>query len=97
MRSQPAVNGVGVLPIDLNLFKNWEFDIVVFINKFPDLFGSAWLLTLELVAWESQNFKSFILEFLSDLVELLIIGISVSALTCYIYNQESLAVFVFGK
>lgn len=77
MRSQPAVNRVGVFAIDLNFFKDGELDIVILIDKLPDIFMRSRFLALELIAREGQDFESFIFELFSDLVELFIIWIGV--------------------
>jgi hypothetical protein len=86
-----------VLSVDLDLFKNGEFYIVILINELFDILMCPWLLTLELIAGEGQDFKSLVLEFLSDLIELFIVRISVCAQACHVDNQKSFGILVFGK
>ena len=97
MGPQPTVNGMGVFSVDFNLFKDRELHVVIFIDKFLDFLLSSRLLALELVARESQDLESFILELFSDLVELLIIGISVGTQARHINYQKGLGILEFRK
>ena len=97
MGPEPTVNGMGVFSVDFNLFKDGELHVVIFIDKFLDFLLSSRLLALELVARESQDFESFILELFSDLVELLIIRVSVGTQARHINYQKGLSILEFRK
>jgi hypothetical protein len=94
---QPTVNGMGVFSVDFNLFKDGELHVVIFIDELLDLLMSSRFLVLELIARESQYFEPFILELFSDLIELLIIGVSVCTQARDIDNQKGFGILEFRK
>lgn len=88
---------MSVVTINLNFFKDGEFGMEVFLNKFGDLFRWSCFLAKELIAWESKDLKSFRFELIVHFDHGFIVGGSESSLACYIDNHNSFFVFEGGE
>lgn len=95
--SQPAINRVGVLSVNFNLFKDRKLDIVILVDKFSDLFFWPWLLTWKLIAWKGKNLQAFVFEVFSNLIQLFIVRICICTLAGNVDDKEGFAVFELRK
>lgn len=95
--SQKCEKWMSIVTINFNFFKNREFSMEIFLNKFNNLFWRSTFLTKELIAWESKDFKSLLFKFLMHLNHGLIVRWCQSSLTCYIDNHYCFFVFESGE
>ena len=97
MVSQEDKQWMCVFTIDLNLFKDWEFGIEVFINKLSNLLKGSTFLAEELIAGEGQDLESFWTKLLMHLHHGLIVGTGQSSLACYVDNHNGFFIFEGGE
>ena len=85
--AQELVNGVCVRPIHLNLGEHGEPDSQSH-SCLLNLLVGAGLLVFELVAWERQNFETFVSILLMDLHHPLVVFVCKTSLCCNIYYEN---------
>jgi hypothetical protein len=79
-----------VRAVDLNLREQWKLDTVVGFAKRSDLMVVAWLLVPELVARESQQFETALLELGVQTLQALVLRRE-AALAGRVYDEQNLA------
>lgn len=97
MKSQISIKRMCVITIDFSLFEHRELGIVIFLNMFFNFLRSSRLLSKKLIARKSQYFQSFRAKFFIHLDHLIIVGLGITSLACYIDNHECLFGFEPGK
>ncbi len=86
-----------VFCIHKNFLENREMNVILFLNEFLNILIWPFLSIVKLIAWESKNFQSSVLEFLSHVVQLFVVWWCVFRITCYIDDDYCFLSFEFLK
>ena len=89
VHAQELVERVRIFPVHFNLGEERELCTVLPLSELLDISFSSWLLTVELIAWESENVETFLAELLMDLNHFFVVLVGQTSVCCDVHDHDA--------